>query len=101
MKYFEQDAGTWTIKEELRKKIDFRLLNLIQQWPLMPRFDIVFLRNVLIYFDQDTKRDIIDNIHKRIANDGYLFLGTAESMVGISDKFSHVNYNKTMVYRPN
>jgi chemotaxis protein methyltransferase CheR len=100
IKYFKKDGAAWILADEIRNMIDFRLMNLIHPWPLMPRFDIVFMRNVLIYFDAEVKRKILEGIRKNIADDGYLFLGTAESMVGVYDGFKHESLGKSMVYRP-
>jgi chemotaxis protein methyltransferase CheR len=90
MKYFEQTADGWRVRQELRRMIDFRPCNLLADITALGTFDLVFCRNVLIYFDQPTKRDVLASIAKRMAPDGYLMLGGAESAFGITDAFGDI-----------
>lgn len=99
VKYFEKAGAEWQIKPEIREMVTFQQLNLIDLWPAMPPLDIVFIRNVLIYFDTETKREILGNIRKRMQNDGYLFLGTAETTLNIDANFARVTHGKTSYYR--
>lgn len=99
VKYFTQHGDTWKLKDEIRDMIDFRPLNLAQPWPSLPRVDIVFLRNVMIYFDVDTKRDILRRLEPLLRPDGYLFLGGAETTMTLSTVFERVAFGKASCYR--
>lgn len=87
LKYFTQHGESWTIAPELRAMVQWRKFNLLDSFSSFGQFDIVFCRNVLIYFDQATKVDILGRISKIIAPDGYLVLGAAETVVGLTDAF--------------
>jgi chemotaxis protein methyltransferase CheR len=87
-KYFEKDDQSWRIKAPLRQKIKFRQFNLLESFASLGTFDVIFCRNVLIYFDLATKRDILDRMSRQLARDGALFLGGAETVIGVSDKFT-------------
>ena len=87
VKYFTQIGETWRIAPEIRAMIDFRQLNLLHPFPPFGTFDVVFCRNVMIYFDQPTKIGVLDRIERIIASDGYLVLGAAETVVGVTTKF--------------
>ncbi|PJB71996.1 MAG: chemotaxis protein CheR [Alphaproteobacteria bacterium CG_4_9_14_3_um_filter_47_13] len=87
IKYFDQKDDKWVIKEELRKMIRYKTFNLLNDMTALGTFDIVFCRNVLIYFDHATKQDILSRMSKRMASDGFLFLGGAETVLGFTDEF--------------
>lgn len=87
VKYFSQDGDKWTISDELRKMVTFKLFNLMDDPTSMGVFDVVFLRNVLIYFDQQTKGKVLEKVSRRMPADGLLFLGGAETVIGVSDRF--------------
>lgn len=78
----------WEISERLRERIRFEQINLIRLPPDQPRFDIIFCRNVLIYFDRETQRHVLEALHDRLNPGGFLFLGAAESPLGLTDRFS-------------
>jgi chemotaxis protein methyltransferase CheR len=90
VRHFDQQEPNWQIKPELRKTVTFRPLNLLEEFSGLGQFDVVLCRNVLIYFDQPTKTRILGAIARRIAADGVLLLGGAESVFGLSDAFSSV-----------
>jgi chemotaxis protein methyltransferase CheR len=90
VKHFEQVGETWKIKPELRRMVDFRLFNLLGDLAPLGQFDVIFCRNVLIYFDIPTKARVLTAMHARLARDGALILGGAESVFGICDKFSDI-----------
>jgi chemotaxis protein methyltransferase CheR len=90
VKYFTQDGDKWQIAQSLRTMVDYRQINLLHGFTQLGRFDIVFCRNVLIYFDQDTKIDVFERIANVTASDGYLVLGAAETVVGLTDRFKPV-----------
>ncbi|NIV71437.1 MAG: methyltransferase domain-containing protein [Calditrichae bacterium] len=90
IKYFEKSGTKWTIKKEIRDMIEFQKINLSEPLPYMPRMDIIFIRNVLIYFDIETKKQILKEIRKILQPEGYLFLGAAESTLNLDDSFQRM-----------
>ncbi len=99
VKYFSRQGAEWEISEDLRRRADFREMNLIRDWLPMPPLDVVFLRNVLIYFDIETKKTIFAKIRRLLRPGGYLLLGGAESTMNIDDDFERVVLGKTSFYR--
>lgn len=99
VKYFERNGTEWQIKEAMRKMIDFRLMNLSDRWPMMPNMDLVMMRNVLIYFDVEVKKTILEKIEKLLKPDGYLFLGAAETTLNLNENFERMNYKQSGCYR--
>ena len=87
MKYFTQDAEKWMIKDDIKSMIKFSNFNLLNEMSLLGTFDIIFCRNVLIYFDEKTKGKVLANLAGRMEKDGFLLLGGAETVLGITDKF--------------
>jgi chemotaxis protein methyltransferase CheR len=79
--------------------VDFRELNLTLPWSSLPPMDIIFMRNVLIYFDTETKRDILGRVRRLLRPDGYLFLGGAETTMCIDDAFERTQIEKSGSYR--
>ena len=94
VKYFTQVGEMWNIDAAIRAMVDYRKLNLLEDFSQLGTFDIVFCRNVLIYFDQPTKRSVLSGVASRIAPDGYLLLGAAETVLGITDDFKPVPTKK-------
>ncbi|MFQ5618860.1 MAG: CheR family methyltransferase [Rhodospirillales bacterium] len=90
LKYFKKANDAWEIDPSLRDMVTFKEFNLLNDPKMLGVFDVVFCRNVLIYFDQPTKTRILDWISRMIPADGRLFLGGAETVLGISDKFKPV-----------
>jgi chemotaxis protein methyltransferase CheR len=90
VKHFEQVGEQWRIKPEVRRMADFRLFNLLGDLAPLGQFDIILCRNVLIYFDLPLKARVLDGMHQRLARDGGLILGGAESVFGICDKFTDI-----------
>jgi chemotaxis protein methyltransferase CheR len=87
VKYFQQTGDRWKLSDTIRNKVQYREWNLLSDPAPLGKFDIVYCRNVLIYFDQPTKAKVLAGIAKQMPDDGYLFLGGAETVLGISDKF--------------
>lgn len=83
MKYFKQDGQVWKINDKIRSMARFENFNLLDPMEKFGIFDIIFCRNVLIYFDEATKKKILQNMIKRLAPDGYLFLGGSETAIGL------------------
>jgi len=99
VKYFTQVGELWQVRPELRSMVQFKKHNLLQDLSPLGRFDVVFCRNVLIYFDNQTKIDVLDRIAQIIAPDGYLSLGAAETVVGLTNSFKPVA-DKRGLYAP-
>lgn len=87
LRYFTQHGDSWQAIEALRKKVQFRQLNLLSDFSALGRFDVIFCRNVLIYFDVATKSDILKRMGRILAPDGALFLGASESVIGLGTDF--------------
>jgi chemotaxis protein methyltransferase CheR len=90
VKYFAQIGDRWQINAKMRGMVQYREFNLLQDPMPLGRFDVVFCRNVLIYFDQPTKTRVLNSVAKLMPEDGFLFLGGAETVLGITDKFQMV-----------
>jgi len=100
MKYFEQCDAGWRVNDELRSRVRWQQCNLLDDFSRFGMFDIIFCRNVLIYFQNETKKDILDRLGKRVRADGYLYLGAAETVLGISDAFQRFRDCRAAVYTP-
>jgi chemotaxis protein methyltransferase CheR len=100
VKYFKQTGEFWQINPDIRAMVQHRQLNLLHDFSQLGTFDIVFCRNVLIYFDQDTKINIFNRLAKAMEPDGFLVLGAAETVVGLTDAFKPYP-DKRGLYRPN
>lgn len=90
VKYFTQQGDMWQISPELRAMVQWRKLNLLESLSSVGQFDVVFCRNVLIYFDQPTKVDVLARIQAQMQRDGFLVLGAAETVVGLTDMFQPI-----------
>ena len=100
VKYFTQTGELWQINADVRGMVQHRPLNLLGDFSHLGKFDVIFCRNVLIYFDQDTKSNIFERMSRIVEPDGMLMLGAAESVVGISDAFRPYP-EKRGLYQPN
>jgi len=100
-KYFVEEDGQMRINDEVRKNVTFSYLNLLD--PFKTRFlgkmDVIFCRNVLIYFDTESRKRVIENFHDRLTDGGYLLLGHAESLINISTAFNLKHFKHDMVYQ--
>jgi chemotaxis protein methyltransferase CheR len=99
VKYFKQLGTTWQINDDIRAMVEFRELNLSRIWPALPRLDIVFIRNVMIYFDIETKKAILGRIARLLRPDGYLLLGGAETTFNLDDAFRRCANLKSGFYQ--
>jgi len=88
LKHFIQVGAQWQIAPYIRSMVSFRPLNLIRDFGALGTFDVVFCRNVLIYFDGPTKADVLKRLATTLASDGALLLGASETVIGLSDAFS-------------
>jgi len=87
VKYFKQEGDRWHVSEEIRNMVKYQPFNLLEDASVHSQFDVIFCRNVLIYFDQPTKKQVLDGMSKMVPSDGFLYLGGAETVLGITDNF--------------
>ena len=99
VKYFQEQEGQWLIKDEVRHMVAFHRMNLAGQWPCMTRMDLVLLRNVMIYFDTEVRRSILGRMERQLREDGFLFLGGAETVLNLSEAFEPVKLAGSICYR--
>lgn len=99
VKHFKQNGELWQISPEIRAMVQHRQLNLLHDFSQLGAFDVIFCRNVLIYFDQDTKINIFGRLARSMEADGFLVLGAAETVVGLTDVFKPFP-DKRGLYRP-
>ncbi|GIV00951.1 MAG: hypothetical protein KatS3mg014_2566 [Actinomycetota bacterium] len=100
LRYFRRVGAQWELDPEVRRMVRFQRHNLVGAWPPFPAFDLVFLRNVLIYFELETKRAVLARVRSVMRPDGYLLLGGAETTLNIDDGFERVPIGRTTWYRP-
>jgi chemotaxis protein methyltransferase CheR len=101
LKYFTKDGNKWTIDQGIRNMIEFRELNLVEPFPaLLPKMDIVFLRNVLIYFSPESKTEILNKVRAVMHKDSYLFLGGSETTMNLNVSFEREQVGSAVCYRP-
>jgi chemotaxis protein methyltransferase CheR len=100
VKHFKQIGEFWQINPEIRAMVQHRQLNLLHDFSQLGTFDVIFCRNVLIYFDQDTKINIFNRLHRATEADGFLVLGAAETVVGLTENFKPCPERRGL-YRPN
>lgn len=98
-KYFKKAEQNWIIEPEIREMVTFSELNLLHSYSSIPPCDLVMLRNVLIYFDIETKRQILTKVSNILRPECCLFLGTAETTLNLSDYYERVSFAKTSCYR--
>jgi chemotaxis protein methyltransferase CheR len=99
VKYFKQIGELWQINADIRAMVQHRQLNLLHDFGQLGHFDVIFCRNVLIYFDQETKTNIFGRLARTIESDGFLVLGAAETVVGLTEAFKPVA-DRRGLYRP-
>lgn len=98
-RFFKETPNFWQVTPAIRSRIQFRPFNLLQNYSLLGRFDVIFCRNVLIYFSSESKKEILEKMCRCLNPGGYLFLGGSESITGITDKFNMVRTNGGVVYQ--
>jgi chemotaxis protein methyltransferase CheR len=100
-KYFHSEAGRYQVTDDVKRLVRFELLNLYDRPKMrtMMNFDVIFCCNVLIYFDAQSKIQVVSNLYDSLNRSGYLFIGYAETLHGISNAFKLVNFPKTVVYK--
>jgi chemotaxis protein methyltransferase CheR len=98
-RFFVEKGARWEVREEVRRRVRFQELNLKTSYTLLGKFDVIFCRNVLIYFSGELKRDILDRMAERLLPGGLLVLGASESLSGYSESFDMVRCQPGVVYR--
>lgn len=99
-RYFDVKApGRWAVKPAIRNRVEFRALNLLDSYAILGKFDIVFCRNVLIYFSAEVKKDILRRMHATLKPGGYLFLGASEALNGLPELYQMVQCSPGIVYK--
>jgi len=99
-RYFDpKGPGRWAIKPAIRNRVEFRSFNLLDSYASLGKFDIVFCRNVLIYFSAQVKKDILLRIHSTLKPGGYLFLGASEALNGLPDHYQMVQCSPGIIYQ--
>lgn len=99
VKYFDQRGLDWFVKPEIRDMVRFEQINLHRAWPAFPPLDVVMLRNVMIYFDVDARRQILGRVRQVLRPDGYLFLGAAETTLHLDDRFERLAFERSGCHR--
>jgi chemotaxis protein methyltransferase CheR len=99
LKWFQQDGASWQLDERIRSMVTFAPLNLAQAWPAMPKWDLVFLRNVMIYFDNSVKTNILGRVARVLSPDGYLLLGGAETTLNLDNSYFRIETLKSGFYK--
>lgn len=98
VKHFTQQGEYWRIKDDLRRGVKFRSMNLLDSYANLGTFDIIFCRNVLIYFESPVKKSILDRMSQVLKPDGYLILGAAETVLGVTETFQRHRQCRSAVY---
>lgn len=99
VKYFEKKGADWIVKPELRQMVEYFEQNLLHPFVRVPMVDLILLRNVLIYFDIDAKRQILSKMRALMRPSAYLMLGAAETTINIDDSFERIAFEKTSCYK--
>jgi chemotaxis protein methyltransferase CheR len=100
VRHFTRAGMEWEIEEQIRRMVRFERHNLNDAWPSMPPFDLVLMRNVMIYFETEAKRTVLAKMHRQLAPHGYLLLGASETTYSLSDDFVREPDGRTAWYRP-
>lgn len=100
IEYFTKNPeDQWQVKSHLQSMMTFKKINLLEEWGDIGKFDVIFIRNVLIYQNVENKKKVIENIYQRLNPKGFLILGAAESLFGVSERFKQIAVDKAIVYQ--
>jgi chemotaxis protein methyltransferase CheR len=97
--YFSQIGDVWKVDRAIQQRVGFKSQNLLQNFSMLGKFDIIFCRNVLIYFSKENKQDILERMSRQLNPGGYLFLGASETITGYTDAFELVRTSYSPIYR--
>jgi chemotaxis protein methyltransferase CheR len=101
LRYFLAEGENWRINEHLRARVQFEEFNLMSSFQGLGQFDVIFCRNVLIYFDLETKKDVLARLSGVLAKDGFLITGSAETVIGLSDTLiPHPTLRGASIHKP-
>lgn len=100
VRYFDQHGASWWAKDEIKKMVTFFKQNLDREWTRIPQVDLLFLRNVLIYFDVETRRQILRKVRQHLRPDGFLIMGAAETTLSLDENFKRVQFGRAAFYQP-
>ncbi len=100
VKYFQRDGAYWRVNDDIRSLVTFEQRNLVRPFDGMPTFDVVCLRNVLIYFDLGVRTKILSEMRRVVADDGWLLLGSSETLLGLTVSWDYTTIDGTVLYRP-
>ena len=98
-RYFSKHENSWKVNANVAARVQYRMLNLLHSYSMLGKFDVVFCRNVLIYFSGDVKKDILTRIHGTLKPGGYLLLGASEALSGLPDLYEMVQCSPGSIYR--
>ena len=98
-RFFKENNSSWEVIPEIKKRIIYREMNLMQSYTLLGKFDVIYCRNVLIYFSTKLKKDIMYRMAKALKPNGYLILGGSETISGYSDDFDLIKWKSGVVYQ--
>jgi chemotaxis protein methyltransferase CheR len=99
-KYFARDDFKWYVQDEVKGRVEFQQMNLAKPWPILPMFDVVFLRNVLTHFDPEVKKTILRRVRRCMQPHSVLFLGAAETTLSIDPDWSPERIGNVTVFKP-
>lgn len=100
MKYFEQKGDRWALKPDIKSMVQYKYFNLLEPMSLLGKFDIIFCRNVLIYFDRETKQKVLESMSALLPPDGFLILGGAETVLGVTEVFKPMDGTRGIYIKP-
>jgi chemotaxis protein methyltransferase CheR len=98
-RYFVPDGKVWKIQDEVKRMVSFKKLNLQESFMSLGRMDIIFCRNVLIYFSDEFKRDVLSRMARSLNSPGYLFVGASESLINYTQDFEMLQHERALYYR--
>lgn len=98
-KYFSKQGNQWQLTDPIRHRVEFQRINLIQPWPTLPPMDLILMRNVLIYFDTETKQAILKQARRLLKPDGYLLLGNSEQILDLDTDLQQIQLGRTACYQ--
>jgi chemotaxis protein methyltransferase CheR len=100
VKYVRPHMGQWVLREDLCQRVRFQVLNLLEDFTLPEAMDLIFLRNVMIYWDAPTRQAVLSRVRRKLTHQGYLVLGAAETISGMEDTFERIRIHQSSWYRP-